>query len=136
MDNWLAGQDGWRFFEKDGHGKELMNYTGEERAPLLFSVAGLAVALVAVILFFILNKTPDKAPSPPVNPPLVGSGTGDDPGEKIFLMRGTGRAVVGRENLSEESFRGVAGELVPGGPVETLAQMRHRIVYRIDETLA
>jgi cell division protein FtsI (penicillin-binding protein 3)/stage V sporulation protein D (sporulation-specific penicillin-binding protein) len=33
MDNWLAGQDGWRFFEKDGRGKELMNYTGEERAP-------------------------------------------------------------------------------------------------------
>ena len=33
MDNWLAGQDGWRYFEKDGHGKELMNLTGEERAP-------------------------------------------------------------------------------------------------------
>jgi cell division protein FtsI (penicillin-binding protein 3)/stage V sporulation protein D (sporulation-specific penicillin-binding protein) len=33
MENWLAGQDGWRFFEKDGRGKELMNYTGEERAP-------------------------------------------------------------------------------------------------------
>ena len=33
MDNWLAGQDGWRYFEKDGRGKELMNLTGEERAP-------------------------------------------------------------------------------------------------------
>ncbi len=33
MDNWLAGQDGWRYFEKDGHGRELMNLTGEERAP-------------------------------------------------------------------------------------------------------
>ncbi len=33
MENWLGGQDGWRFFEKDGRGKELMNYTGEERAP-------------------------------------------------------------------------------------------------------
>ena len=33
MDSWLAGQDGWRSFEKDGRGKELMNYAGEERAP-------------------------------------------------------------------------------------------------------
>lgn len=33
MDTWLAGQDGWRYFEKDGRGKELMNLTGEERAP-------------------------------------------------------------------------------------------------------
>src|SRR5256885_13382337 len=57
------------------------------------------------------------------------------PGEKIFLMRGSSRAVVGRENLSEESFRGVAGELVPGGPVETLAQMRHKGIYRVDDTL-
>ena len=33
MDNWLAGQPGWRIFEKDGRGKELMNLTGEEHAP-------------------------------------------------------------------------------------------------------
>ena len=33
MDSWLAGQPGWRYFEKDGRGKELMNLTGEERAP-------------------------------------------------------------------------------------------------------
>ena len=33
MDNWLAGLPGWRYFEKDGRGKELMNLTGEERAP-------------------------------------------------------------------------------------------------------
>jgi cell division protein FtsI/penicillin-binding protein 2 len=33
MDNWLAGQDGWRSFEKDGRGKELMNLTGQEYAP-------------------------------------------------------------------------------------------------------
>ncbi len=33
MDEWLAGQDGWRYFEKDGRGKELMNLTAEERAP-------------------------------------------------------------------------------------------------------
>ncbi len=33
METWLAGQPGWRYFEKDGRGKELMNLTGEERAP-------------------------------------------------------------------------------------------------------
>lgn len=33
MDNWLAGQNGWRYFEKDGRGKELVNHTGIERAP-------------------------------------------------------------------------------------------------------
>ena len=33
MEPWLAGQPGWRYFEKDGRGKELMNLTGEERAP-------------------------------------------------------------------------------------------------------
>jgi len=57
------------------------------------------------------------------------------PGEKIFLMRGAQRTVVGRENLSDESFRGVAGELVPGGPIETLAQMGHKVSYRVDDTL-
>ncbi len=33
MEDWLAGKDGWRTFEKDGQGKELMNFAGEERAP-------------------------------------------------------------------------------------------------------
>ena len=33
METWLRGQDGWRTFEKDGQGKELMNFAGEERAP-------------------------------------------------------------------------------------------------------
>ncbi len=33
MEPWLAGQDGWRSFEKDGRGKELNNLTGDERAP-------------------------------------------------------------------------------------------------------
>ena len=33
MESWLAGQDGWRTFEKDGRGKELNNLTGDERAP-------------------------------------------------------------------------------------------------------
>ena len=33
MDEWLAGRDGSRYFEKDGRGRELMNYTGDEQAP-------------------------------------------------------------------------------------------------------
>ena len=33
MEDVLVGQPGWRYFEKDGRGKELMNLTGEERAP-------------------------------------------------------------------------------------------------------
>ena len=33
MNDWLAGQDGWRYFEKDGFGKEMATYRGEERAP-------------------------------------------------------------------------------------------------------
>ena len=55
------------------------------------------------------------------------------PGEKIFLLKGTSKVIVGREPLSEESFRAVAGELVPGAPVESLAAMRHRIPFRLDE---
>ena len=33
MDTWLAGQDGWRYFEKDGFGREMANYRRDERAP-------------------------------------------------------------------------------------------------------
>ena len=33
MDNWLSGQNGWRYIEKDGRGKELVNHAGIERAP-------------------------------------------------------------------------------------------------------
>ena len=33
MNIWLAGQDGWREFEKDGRGLELVNHAGIERAP-------------------------------------------------------------------------------------------------------
>ena len=32
MDNWLTGKDGWRTFEKDGQGRELNNFAGEECA--------------------------------------------------------------------------------------------------------
>ncbi|MEQ1851634.1 MAG: penicillin-binding protein 2 [Chthoniobacteraceae bacterium] len=33
MDNWLTGKDGWRCFERDGHGRELVIHGGEERPP-------------------------------------------------------------------------------------------------------
>ena len=33
MNSWLEGQEGWRYFEKDGHGRELVIHGGEERAP-------------------------------------------------------------------------------------------------------
>lgn len=33
MDNWLSGQDGWRRFEKDGRGREIVSTRSEERAP-------------------------------------------------------------------------------------------------------
>ncbi|MEO6323702.1 MAG: type IV pilus twitching motility protein PilT [Thermoanaerobaculia bacterium] len=55
------------------------------------------------------------------------------PGEKIFLMKGASKVIVGREPLGEESFRAVAGELVPGAPVESLSAMRHRVPFRLDE---
>ena len=51
------------------------------------------------------------------------------PGEKIFIMRGTSRTVVGREVVSEGSFHAVVEELVPGVPAETLARKRNRIPY-------
>ena len=31
METWLKGEDGWRTFEKDGQGRELMNFAGQER---------------------------------------------------------------------------------------------------------
>jgi cell division protein FtsI/penicillin-binding protein 2 len=33
MNDWLTGQDGWRYFEKDGLGREIASYRGAERAP-------------------------------------------------------------------------------------------------------
>lgn len=32
MNDWLAGQNGWRYFEKDGFGREIASYRREERA--------------------------------------------------------------------------------------------------------
>ena len=33
LDTWLAGQEGWRHYEKDARGHELVNYGCEERSP-------------------------------------------------------------------------------------------------------
>lgn len=33
MNDWLTGQDGWRCFEKDGRGREIVSYRTEERPP-------------------------------------------------------------------------------------------------------
>lgn len=56
------------------------------------------------------------------------------PGERIFMMKGTARAVVGREPLSEDSFVAVASELVPGQGGADLAEKRHRMEYQVDPT--
>jgi Tfp pilus assembly pilus retraction ATPase PilT len=56
-------------------------------------------------------------------------------GEKIFITRGTTRTVAGREVVSEEAFRVVAEEIVPGVPSELLAQKRNRIPYLAGEGL-
>jgi twitching motility protein PilT len=50
-------------------------------------------------------------------------------GEKIFITRGTARAVAGREVVSAELFQAVVEELVPGVPPETLVQKRSSLPY-------
>ncbi len=54
------------------------------------------------------------------------------PGERIFMMRGTGKAVVGREPLSEDSLQAVVTELVPGTPSRLLSEAAHRLTFRPD----
>jgi twitching motility protein PilT len=56
-------------------------------------------------------------------------------GEKIFITRGTARTVAGREVVSDDLFRAVVDELVPGIPAETLAQKRSRLPYVADSGL-
>lgn len=57
-------------------------------------------------------------------------------GEKIFITRGTARTVAGREVVSDEAFRVVVEELVPGVPPEVLAQKRDRLPFQAGEGLA
>ncbi|MBL8114073.1 MAG: hypothetical protein JNK60_14430, partial [Acidobacteria bacterium] len=54
------------------------------------------------------------------------------PGEKIFMLKGTSRQVVGREPLSEDSFRAVAGELAPGKALEALVEQKFRTQLKCD----
>lgn len=54
------------------------------------------------------------------------------PGERIFMIKGTAKAVVGREGLSEESFRAVGAELAPGERIETLVESRRVIPFQVD----
>lgn len=57
-------------------------------------------------------------------------------GEKIFITRGTTRTVAGREIVSEDAFRAVVEELVPGVSAEVLAQNRSCLPYSAEEGLA
>lgn len=50
-------------------------------------------------------------------------------GEKIFITRGTVKAIAGREVVSVELFRAVVEELVPGVSPETLVQKRRSLPY-------
>ena len=45
MESWLAGQDGWRYSEKDGRGRELVSYRAEERAPRIGADVRLTIDL-------------------------------------------------------------------------------------------
>ncbi len=54
------------------------------------------------------------------------------PGERMFLMKGVQRAVVGREPLSLDSFLAVSDELAPGEAPEALAQRHFRVPLRLD----
>jgi twitching motility protein PilT len=53
------------------------------------------------------------------------------PRERLYLMHGQTRTVVGREPLSEETFFAVIAELRPGANPATLAEERARIPVRI-----
>lgn len=50
-------------------------------------------------------------------------------GERIFITRGTAKAVAGREVVSRELFQAVVEELVPGVLPETLVERRSRLPY-------
>ncbi|MCG3193431.1 MAG: PilT/PilU family type 4a pilus ATPase [Thermoanaerobaculia bacterium] len=54
------------------------------------------------------------------------------PGEKIFMMKGLGRAIVGREPLSDDSLQAVSFELVPSTPMHVLSESEYRLTYRPD----
>lgn len=57
-------------------------------------------------------------------------------GEKIFITRGTTKTVAGREVVSDDAFRVVVEEIVPGASPEILAQGRNRLPFLAGEDLA
>jgi twitching motility protein PilT len=54
-------------------------------------------------------------------------------GQRMFLKRGTASSVVGREALSQESFRAIADELAPGDLLESLVETGHKVPFRLDD---
>jgi len=54
-------------------------------------------------------------------------------GERMYLKRGGSSTVVGREPLSQESFRAIADELSPGDMLESLVETAYKAPFRLDE---
>jgi twitching motility protein PilT len=54
-------------------------------------------------------------------------------GERMYLKRGSSNTVVGREPLSQESFRAIADELAPGDLLESLVETAYKVPFRLDD---
>ena len=54
-------------------------------------------------------------------------------GERMYLKRGALNSVVGREPLSQESFRAIADELAPGDLLESLVETNFKVPFRLDD---
>jgi twitching motility protein PilT len=54
-------------------------------------------------------------------------------GERMFLKRGATNSIVGREALSQESFRAIADELAPGDLLESLVETSFKVPFRLDD---
>src|SRR5262245_46479885 len=54
-------------------------------------------------------------------------------GERMYLKRGASNSVVGREPLSQESFRAIADELAPGDLLESLVETSYKVPFRLDD---
>src|SRR5207247_5445380 len=54
-------------------------------------------------------------------------------GERLALKRGAAKTPVGREPLSEETFRAIADELAPGELLESLVETRFRLAFQLDD---
>src|SRR5712691_7932677 len=54
-------------------------------------------------------------------------------GERLYLKRAGARTIVGREPLSEESFRAIADELAPGELVDSLVETGFSLPFSLDD---